>query len=60
MTKKIYLETLKSVLGRSILHYCHFQLTKLEYKNTAEKQTKNKLRNTIWFSQVQPSVHQKC
>ena len=22
MTKKIYLETLKSVLGRSILHYC--------------------------------------
>ena len=25
MTKKIYLETLKSVLGRSILHYCEPQ-----------------------------------
>ena len=24
MTKKIYLETLKSVLGRSILHYLNF------------------------------------
>ena len=23
MTKKIYLETLRSVLGRSISHYCH-------------------------------------
>ena len=23
MTKKIYLELLKSVLGRSISHYCH-------------------------------------
>ena len=22
MTKKIYLETLKSVLGRSVFHYC--------------------------------------
>ena len=23
MTKKIYLESLKSALGRSIYHYCH-------------------------------------
>ena len=40
MTKKIYLETLKSVLGRSILHYsgflttcmsAHFPVVKLGY-----------------------------
>ena len=26
MTKKIYLEALKSVVGRSILHYCYVHL----------------------------------
>ena len=36
MTKKIYLETLKSVLGRSILHYCS-QRTLLRNKKVKQE-----------------------